>query len=65
MTGRTSWPKKFRGQDNEDPGFRQDLHEVMTRDSGSGDAAVGPRRTDDEKQAPGPRSPLLNAVLVL
>ena len=36
MTERTSCPRKSNGHDSEDPGFRQDLREVMTEACGVG-----------------------------
>lgn len=61
MMVRSRWPRKFRGQDSEDPGFRQDLHELTTEAGGNGD----PGWADDETQALEPQPPPLNAMLVL
>lgn len=59
VTVRTSWPRNFRGQDTEDPGFRQDPHGLTNKASGNGGSGVESRGTDDETQNPAPLRPLL------
>lgn len=59
VTERTNWPRNFKGQDTEDPGFRQDPYGLTTKASGNGGAGVESRGTDDETQTPEPLHPLL------